>query len=81
MEAKMVARQLRKLALAEGSVEVRSGVWLQSAAHLTEEQKGWPDEDNCKNTDFSTFPLWIVTDSGHYIMARGGRLEDIVNEN
>jgi len=53
-----------KKALENGSVELRSGVYLCSQEHLTEEQAAWSDEDECKSTDFTTAPFWITTDSG-----------------
>lgn len=38
-----------------GSVQIKNGVWLETAESLAAEQEKWPD------TDFSTNAYWIVT--------------------
>ena len=47
-------------ALDNGFFKIQDGVFLESAESLIESQKGWPDEDDCKNFDFSESPLWIL---------------------
>ena len=45
-------------------VELQGGVYLESAEHLISQQKGWEDEDESKNFDFTSAPFWITTDDG-----------------
>ena len=48
----------------EGSVQLSSGVWLETAESLISQQKGWEDGDGCKEMDFTCAPFWITTDDG-----------------
>ena len=41
-----------------------TGVYLWTKENLQEEQKGWNDEDEMKDRDFSLYPYWITTNDG-----------------
>ncbi len=44
--------------------EIRAGVYLLTAAAITQDQHLWGENDHSKNVDFSAAPFWVVTDSG-----------------
>lgn len=49
---------------AHSFAEVQAGVFVQTKESLISEQKGWPDEDESKDADFSAYAYWLVVDSG-----------------
>lgn len=55
----------KKSALENGFTEISEGVYLATSDYMTSEQASWDDEDENKDTDFSTAQFWITTDSGH----------------
>lgn len=61
------AAEFLEIATAKGDVEIAPGVWLFSQQAIIEEQKVWDDEDGYKDTDFTTSPHWIATDTGEAI--------------
>lgn len=42
----------------------RTGVWLCSAEHMQEEQKGWDENDGSKNIDFTASKFWLSANDG-----------------
>ena len=40
------------------------GLYIFTREEIIEEQKDWHDEDSSKEIDFTTSPLWLVTDDG-----------------
>ena len=57
-------QDLLNAAKEEGSVELRSGVWLETAESLIAQQKDWEEGDGCKEMDFTCAQFWITTDDG-----------------
>ena len=57
-------QDLLNAAKEEGSVQLSSGVWLETAESLISQQKGWEDGDGCKEMDFTCAPFWLTTDDG-----------------
>ena len=48
----------------DGATEIQCGVYLETRERMMEDQRALPDEDESKDTDFTTSPLWITTDDG-----------------
>lgn len=46
------------------TIEISPGVFVSTSENMIADQKAWDSEDPAKNTDFSTHPFWITTDSG-----------------
>ena len=72
------AQNLIKKADADGSVELASGVWLQTSASLQDEQAGWSEFDEAKEFDFTASPYWITTDDGQTIAISGATDPDLL---
>ena len=75
--------QACEVALAQGSVEISSGVFLNSQESILADQEGWDEEDAGKSIDLSRFPFWITTNDGQLLPIYGpddGDLVSIVDE-
>ena len=57
-----VADAIIKKANAIGITLFSLGWYLATADYMTEEQKGWDDEDESKEKDFSLAPYWLWID-------------------
>jgi len=58
------ATDLIQKILTEKKGIIRDGSFLITSSDMISDQKGWDDEDPCKDMDFSTSPFWITTGDG-----------------
>lgn len=45
-------------------MEIQNGVFVQTKEDMISDQKGWDDDDPCKDMDFTSYPFWLTTDDG-----------------
>lgn len=58
------ALEIMSQATRQGWAEVSPGSYLHTQETILSEQRGWDDEDEAKEKDFTGYPFWLVTDSG-----------------
>lgn len=61
---KEIALDLIEKAIINGSVEIRSGVFLDTQENMIANQKQLDDGDDDKDFDYTTADYWMTTDDG-----------------
>lgn len=61
---KEIALDLIEKATINGSVEIRSGVFLDTQENMIANQKRLDDDDDDKDFDYTTADYWMTTDDG-----------------